>query len=159
MLVAKLALDFIPNIELVSLLFIIYAHAFGKKTFYIVYTFAFIEGLVWGFDPSWWTMYLYIWDIIVIAAIIFKGNESPIFWAIVSGFFGLFFGLLGILPIFVIGLGQGGSIHAGVSLAFSYWLSGIAFDIRHCIGNFTAALILYKPLTYAMNKVTKIIYR
>ncbi len=150
---SQIGLSFAANIELVSLLFIIYGQVFEKKTFYIVYAFAFLEGMAWGFNPSWWTMYLYIWDIIVILAIIFKKNENPLFWAIVSGTYGLSFGFLGLLPIFVIGLGKGGTLQAGFNMAFSYWISGIPFDIRHCIGNFCMALVLYKPLHYLMKKI------
>lgn len=157
--VAQLGLSFLPNIELVSLLFIIYAHAFGWKTLYIVYTFAVLEGLAWGFDPSWWTMYLYIWDILVGVAILFKKNDSPVFWAVVSGFYGLFFGFLGLLPIFVIGLGEGDTIQSGINMALAYWVNGLSFDVRHCIGNFVAALVLYKPLTLIMKQVTNKIYQ
>ena len=148
---SQVGLAFLPNVELVSLLFIIYAINLGKKTFYIVYTFVFLEGLMWGFG-FWWIMYLYIWDIIVAIALIFKNRKSPLFWAVTSGFYGLFFGALCTLPFLFTGLfGEGGSLLNGINLMISYWITGIPFDITHCIGNFAMALILFKPLNYIVS--------
>ncbi len=143
---AQISLAFIPNVELVSLLFLVYAVNLGKRTFYIVYSFVLLEGLFYGFG-FWWIMYLYIWDIIVVLGLIFKKQKSPLFFAVTSGFFGLFFGAIGTIPFIFTGLlGENGTLFKGLSLAFSYWLSGIPFDIIHCIGNFTLALVLFTPL-------------
>ena len=34
----------------------------------------------------------------------------------------------------------------GVAFAISWWLSGIPFDVTHCIGNFFIALVMFNPL-------------
>ena len=44
----KLALAWLPNIEPVSLLVLVYALVFGRDVFYIVFTFILLEGLVFG---------------------------------------------------------------------------------------------------------------
>ena len=49
MFVSQVALSFLPNIELVSLLVIVYTHAFRRKVLYILYVFALLEGLLYGF--------------------------------------------------------------------------------------------------------------
>lgn len=136
LLVAQIALAFIPNIELVSFLIIIYTLKYGKKTLFSIYVFAFLEGLIYGFG-IWWIMYLYVWTILCFLALIFKRNMQPLFWAILSGLFGLCFGALCAIPYFFIG---------GISLGLSYWISGIPFDILHCVGNFVAAFVLFKPM-------------
>lgn len=53
MFVSQVALSFLPNIELVSLLVIVYTHAFRRKVLYILYVFALLEGLLYGFT-TWW---------------------------------------------------------------------------------------------------------
>ena len=62
---------------------------------------------------------------------------------ILSGFYGLTFGALCAVIYFFIG---------GPSAAFSYWISGIAYDIPHCIGNVVLCLMLYKPLRFILEK-------
>lgn len=62
----------------------------------------------------------------------------PIIWAVISGTFGLFFGMLCAIPYLVTG---------GPAMAAAYWISGIPFDIIHCVSNFFICLILWKPLT------------
>ena len=46
-------------------------------------------------------------------------------------------GALCALPYFAIG---------GPQAAFAYWISGLAYDIPHCIGNVVVCLVLFKPV-------------
>ena len=39
-------------------------------------------------------------------------------------------------------------------MALSYWISGLPFDLIHCVGNFVLTLILFKPLYKAMEKLS-----
>lgn len=141
--VSKFAISFLPNIELVSTLVIVYSLKLGKKTIPVIYIFALMEGLVYGFG-IWWLMYLYVWTILYFIVRAFKTLESPLAWAILSTVFGLFFGLLCAIPYFFI-LGIGGGV--------SYFLSGIPFDLMHCAGNFVLTLLLFKPLTALFDRV------
>lgn len=143
LLVAQIALAFIPNIELVSFLIIIYSLKYGRKTLFSIYVFAILEGLIYGFG-LWWVMYLYVWTILCFLTILFKKNTSPLFWAVLSGLFGLFFGALCSIPYFFIG---------GAALGVSFWITGIPFDILHCAGNFITALVLYKPVHQVVVKI------
>ena len=34
----------------------------------------------------------------------------------------------------------------GPQAAFAYWISGLAYDIPHCIGNVVVCLVLFKPV-------------
>lgn len=158
--ISQIALSFLPNIEIVSLLIILYTQFFKKKVFLVIYLFALLEGLLYGFG-IWWIMYLYVWSIlafivlfickirkntcaITTAPLLPEQNKTPIFWAIISGFYGLFFGILCAIPYFISG---------GWAAGFGYWIRGIPFDIIHCIGNFTVTLVLYKPLYYILQKL------
>lgn len=54
---------------------------------------------------------------------------------------------------FLVSLGM--SIYGGVAAFVAYWLSGILFDFYHAAGNFAFYLVLYKPLTMALEKYEK----
>ena len=136
LILVQVGLAVLPNIELVSLLIILYTLVFGKSAFIPVLLFTLVEGLIYGFG-MWWLNYLYIWPILVVVALLFKSQRSSIFWAIISATFGLCFGALCAVPYLFIG---------GLSSAFAYWVQGIPFDLLHCFGNGLAALLLFKPL-------------
>ncbi|MFV0363026.1 MAG: hypothetical protein ACK5LL_08050, partial [Suipraeoptans sp.] len=113
--VAQVSLNFIPNVEVVSLLIIVFTVVFGKKTLYAIYVFAFLEGMMYGFG-IWWVMYLYVWTILYVAAYFLRHNKNPLVWAITSGFFGLIFGLLCSIPYAVAG---------GIGAGIAWWTSGL----------------------------------
>ncbi len=136
LILVQVGLAVLPNIELVSLLIILYTLVFGKSAFIPVLLFTLVEGLIYGFG-MWWLNYLYIWPILVMVALLFKSQRSSIFWAIISATFGLCFGALCAVPYLFIG---------GLPSAFAYWVQGIPFDLLHCFGNGLAALLLFKPL-------------
>ena len=97
----------------------------------------------WGFGLWWWS-YIYVWPILYFVVRWLKKFiriDDSISWAVVLGFYGLFFGMLFSLAYILI----------SPSYAFTYWVSGILFDVIHCIGNFCLCLIAYKPL-YAILK-------
>ena len=68
----------------------------------------------------------------------------PLGWALVSGVFGLLFGPLCALTHLVTG---------GPAFALSWWLSGIPYDLLHCVGNFVIALVLFVPLRKLLDKL------
>ncbi len=139
--VAKFALGFVPGIEVVSLLFIIYTLFFEKKMIYVLPAFCLLEGVLYGFG-LWWFMYLYIWAILVGLIYVFRNKTSVWFWSVLSGIYGLLFGLLCCPVYFATG---------GVAMAISWWVAGLPTDIIHGISNFTICLLLFKPL----NRVLK----
>lgn len=126
----------LPNIEVVSLLIILYTLTCGRKVFLVIYAFVLLEGFCYGFG-MWWFSYLYIWSILALLAHIFRKNSSVPFWSILSGFFGLAFGALCALPYLAAG---------GIGAAIAYWTSGLLFDVTHCVGNFIVCLVLFRPL-------------
>ena len=145
LIVAQVALAFIPNIELVSLLVIVYTRILGFKAMYPVAAFIGVEGLIYGFG-LWWINYLYIWAVLVFVTMIFRKTESAALWAIISGIFGLLYGALCAIPYIFIG---------GLPSAFAYWLSGIPFDLAHGFGNFVAAILLITPVNNMMQRQMK----
>ena len=142
---AKYVMAMLPNIEPVSLMVMLFAVVFGRKCVYPVYLYVTMEILFFGLG-LWNVNYLYIWLILAAAAYLLRRMESPLGWAMVSGIFGLLFGALcGIVDIFI----------GGVPYAVTKWISGIPFDIMHCAGNFTIALLLFKPMRQLMEKLNR----
>ena len=133
---AKYVMAALPNIEPVSLMVMLFAVVFGKKWVYPVYLYVAMEVLFYGIN-LWNINYLYIWAILAVGAYCMRKMQSPLGWAMLSGAFGLLFGALcGIVDIFIGGFGY----------AAARWVSGIPFDISHCLGNFAIALLLFSPL-------------
>ncbi len=155
--VCKRMLDFLPNIELITFWIIMFTLFLGKKAIYGVLGFVLIEGMIFGFHV-WWIMYLYLWPSLVLVALIFRKNESGILWAVISGIFGLLFGLAGSIPYIFIGAVDGG-ISGGLYMAFTWWIAGIPWDLIHGIVNFAIMLVLYKPVRAVMKKVEKSLYQ
>jgi len=132
----KYIMSFLPNIEPVSLMVMLFAVVFGWKCLYPIYVYVVLEILFYGIS-LWNINYLYIWLVLAVAAMALREMEHPLGWAMLSGIYGLLFGALcGIVDIFIGGFGY----------AATKWISGIPFDISHCMGNFFIALILFKPL-------------
>lgn len=137
LLVSKFALDGLPNIELVSLLILLYTLEFPALALPAVYTYVVVYGLLNGFGV-WWFAQLYIWLPLMAAARLLRGSRSPLLWALVSGLYGLLYGVL-----YAVGYAL---LNGGAAAGFAWWVTGIPFDLMHGGGNFLAALLLWRPL-------------
>lgn len=139
----QIAMASLPNIEPVSLLVLLFTLHFRKKTLLMIYAFALLEGIWYGFH-LWWVMYLYVWTILwgVVMALSAGGRRhGALFWAVVSGLFGLSFGFFCSFPYVALG---------GIQMAWSWWMAGLVFDVAHGVGNFVLALVLFYPLDRVM---------
>ena len=144
MFVGQVGMAFLPNIEIVSLLVILYTQLYRKKVFLIIYLFAFLEGVIYGFG-IWWINYLYIWSILAVVVLLVPKKQPVPVWAVISGIYGLSYGFLCAIPYYITG---------GAGAGFSYWVTGIPFDILHCVGNVGVTLVLYKPVSAILRRLT-----
>ena len=142
---AKYVMAGLPNIEPVSLCVMLFGATFGKKALYPIYVYVVLELLFYGLG-TWNIMYLYIWPLLGLLAWLLRKMEGPLGWAVLSGSFGLLFGVLCAPVDVVIG---------GFGYAAAKWVSGIPFDIAHCIGNFVIALVLFTPMRKLMKRLYK----
>lgn len=148
----KFAMSAFPNIEPVSLLIIVYAIAFGIKAIYPVSIYVIFEIVFYGVG-IWSIGYVYIWFILLIATLLVRkyfNGTNVLIWATISGVYGLAYGAL-YMPIYIV-LGD-------MTLAVSWWLSGVYYDVVHCVANFILCIALFKPLTKlicTLNKQYKI---
>ncbi|MGI6110402.1 MAG: hypothetical protein ACOYB8_11245 [Eubacteriaceae bacterium] len=143
LLVVHVAFSFLPNIELVTPLILIYTLVFRKQIFYIIYLYALLTGLIWGFG-IWWINYLYVWSVLAIIVLLLKKNESVVVWSVIAALFGLCFGALCAIPYWIAG---------GWAAAVSYWIAGIPFDLIHCAANFVVTLLIFKPVYSVCTKM------
>ena len=142
----KVALASIPNINLNSVLIILTTLFFFFFALYTAYVYVLLEGLVFGFSV-WWVGYLYVWAVLVVVVMLFRRNDSALFWAVVAGIFGLCFGLMMYLEWF--------AINGGWEAFFAMWIAGIPYDLTHCAGNFAFTLVLYRPLHTVLKRLTE----
>ncbi len=140
MFALKAAMMALPNIHPVAVFIIAGTIYFGWRMLYAVAVYVMLEGLIFGFS-IWWISYLYIWPLLVCIVMLFRNNRGRLFWAIVSAIFGLCFGAMCAVPYLFAG---------GWAAGFSYWVSGIPFDILHCAGNFAVTAVLLPTLLRAI---------
>ncbi len=146
----KLALSFVPNVEVVSLLFMVYTVALGvKRTLLISVIFATTEIFLYGFS-TWVLGYYLIWPILILATGVLKGKvKSEYGFAIISGIFGLSFGFF--FAVFE-------SFFYGIAYGMAYWARGIPLDILHGASNYIIAIILFNPLVKIFSSQLKQYY-
>lgn len=138
LLVMQVALSAIPNVELVSFLFVIYALSLPfSMSVLIAIVFVTLQMLVWGMG-DWVIGYYWIWivwvGLIYTLKPILKNNTY--LWAFLSGAWGLLFGIL-------FALNHG--LLYGFNYSLIYWIKGISFDIIHAISNYIIIIILFSP--------------
>ena len=139
----KVVMAPLPNLEPVSLLIIVYTLVFGWRALYAVYIYVGLELMMWGIG-LWNINYLYVWLILFLVTMAFRSLQSRLGWAVISGAFGLSFGLL-CLPVYLAA--------GGWAYGISSWVSGIPFDLLHCGGNFAMCFALQPPLTGLLRRL------
>lgn len=139
----KVVMAPLPNIEPVSLLVMLFAVTFGGLAVYPIYVYVLMEFGLYGLH-LWSINYLYLWLLLAAVAWLLRPCRSPFWWAMLSGGFGLLFGLL-CAPVYL--------AVGGPAFALSWWLSGIPFDLLHGAANFTLALLLFAPLRTLLERL------
>ena len=126
---------------------------------YTLAVFVLLEGLLYGFG-LWWFSYLYIWAILAVAAWLFRKMESRLGWGLLCGFYGLIFGTLTAIPVLILS-GPAATLAyiisgiGGWTMALSYWVSGIPFDLIHGVSNFLLAFLLLPTLRRVLARLTR----
>ena len=140
---AKIVIAYLPNIEPVSLMVMLFAVTFGRRALYPIYTYVLLEFLMYGIR-LWSINYLYIWAVLAAAAWLLRKETHPLAWALLYGGYGLLFGALcAPVDVFI----------GGIGYAVGRWISGIPFDLLHGAGNFVIALALFVPLRRLMDRL------
>ena len=145
----KLVLSFIPNVEIVSFMILMFCLYFGRKTFISVAAFVVIEGLLYGFNVYWFG-YVYIWPLLCALGLLIRKRASLFSLTVLTTLFGLFYGFLfSFVYIFT------GRPNPGLGFALTWWMSGIPYDLIHGAGNFAVMLCLYAPVSKVLKIMTR----
>ncbi|MBR2810334.1 MAG: hypothetical protein IKD69_03045 [Solobacterium sp.] len=143
--VAKFTLNSIANVELVTLLVVLFTlHFTWKLALPCVLLFATLECMWWGFG-TWSIVYYYMWPLLVGLTEVFR-KKDDFFFVFLCTMFGLLFGAFCSLLTLVIG---------GPAAAVAWWVAGIPYDIVHGVSNFVIALVLLKPLRKALERIVR----
>ena len=140
---AKFVMSGLPNIEPASLMVMLFAVVFGWKGLFPTYIYIALEMLIFGIS-TWSIPYLYIWLILFIVARMMGNMTHPLSWALLSGVFGLLFGVLSLPAHWAM---------SGFAASLAWVISGIPYDVLHCVGNFAIALVLFVPLRKLLTKL------
>lgn len=158
----KLFIAVLPNIEPVTAMIIALTAALGPWAFVSVYTYVFCELATFGMG-IWNIMYIYVWA--VLALLIWalrwpvsaldnrfkcKGIVMTSVFTLIAAVFGIVFGTLCAIP-YVFGF--------GIEYAIAWVVSGITFDVIHCIGNAVTTAVLFYPIYWLLKKSKKYLIR
>ena len=149
----KLALNAIPNVEVVTLFCALYGYVFGIYGMVSVYLFIGIEILIWGFSSysMWIVSYLIYWPLLTL---IFWGLsqtkiKSRFVFTAIAVVMTAFFGVLTSL----IDCGILGGFHNNFWYRFSvYYSRGIPFYITQVVCNLVLFLVAFPTLKDVLTK-------
>lgn len=150
------ALKIIPNFEIITTLLFVYTFVFGfPYAFIAANAFTLIEGMVWGFNPTWWIGFAIQWNAVVFVAWLackfFRNNELAI--ALLAVAVTIFYGIQSSLfqLIFI----SDWSVSNQISFAgyMTIYIAGIVFYIIQIVGNFVLILFVHRPVVNALQKI------
>ena len=146
---SKEILAFLPNVELVSFLLIMYALHFKLSgALMISVLFCFIQMLLYGIG-IWTPMYFVVWPLLILVTFILKkGLKTEQRCALFSGGFGLIFGFLFAIPYFFVSFNMG----------WIFFLKGIPFDLVHAVANYLIMILLFKQIKPVFERMAKKLY-
>lgn len=153
----KFAISFIPNVEPVTLMIIVYGSAMG-----IAYAlpstliFCAVEIAIYGVG-SWVLLYFVHWPLLAIAASLLLRGRRLWLAVIIGGVGSVLFGVLSACFDTLICMPSLSPAHIG-DYFVAYYLRGLYFDIVHVISSVIAVLVLYIPLVAVTGRFAPVAY-
>ena len=150
----KQALASIPNVEVVTLLIMLYAACFKPQIAFIATgVFIVIECFIWGIH-TWVLAYVIHWNFVAFAtfllARVFKVKNRFIYLAftiIVTACFGVLTTLIDAI------IGAGRSTRTFSHIFVVTYMRGIYFYIVHVVGNAAFNIVLFAPMRNLLDKL------
>ena len=155
----KQALVAIPNIEVVTLLIMLYAVCCKPQiTFIATGVFIFIETFIWGIN-TWVISYIIHWNFVAFATFllshVFKLKNRFIYFAFAI-LATIAFGVMDAVIYALIGSSK--TRFTFVALFVSYYVRGIYWCVVHVVGNAAINIVLFAPLRDLLTKLMKKYY-
>ncbi len=149
--VSKLALSFVPNVELVTALIVCYGSALGLAyAFPASVCFCLVEMAIYGVG-SWNILYFVYWPLLAaISSLTLKGNR--LWLALIIGAVGsVLFGVLSACAdTIVVAANLAGNMLGKYFTA--YYIRGLYFDIVHTASSILTIALLYLPVVAALKR-------
>ena len=149
----KLALAWIPNVEVVTLLCALYGYVFGGMGIFAISIFVVIESFIWGFN-TWVLSYIIHWNsVCLIFWLLGRFKVKRVVWLTATAvLLTIWFGVLTSL----VDVGLFGGIKNNFFKRFSiYYMRGIVFYVIQTVCNLVVFLLAFKPLAKVMFKAKK----
>lgn len=151
----KFALSFVPNVEVVTLLIMVYAAVFGAA--YVlpsVFVFCAVEVAIYGVG-SWVILYFIYWPTLAfLSCVLFARRRhllvAAVTAAVMSALFGVFSACCDTLYV-AVGLYEGDLARYWLA----YYVRGLYFDLVHTASNFVVIAVLFKPLCAAGDRIKR----
>jgi energy-coupling factor transport system substrate-specific component len=151
--VAKFALSFIPNVEIVTVLILVYATVFGFRAVYAVLIFCTVEVLLYGLG-SWVALYYFYWTALCVISCALLSRPRPVAAVIYAVVMTFLFGILDALINAVFAALGGVPSYQLFNIAIGYYARGVEFYVVHLVSNAVVVAALYRPLVSAISKLS-----
>lgn len=150
----KFILMLIPNVEVVTLLIVAYTYVFGLGVgMSATILFCALEGLLFGFDPSWLLAYFIHWPTVSLVAFFVKKSnlKNPLIIALIFSAVTAMFGFQSTFMYMV----TGGAI--GTPRFFSRYITlyytGLAYYGVHIASSFVSIFFGFEPIADLLKKL------
>ncbi len=150
--VLKFALSFVPNVEVVTLLVLVFASAFGLLyALPATIIFCLVDMAIYGIG-SWVVLYFVYWPLLAIVGALCLKKGNLIIAVIIAVVGSMLFGVLSACAdtIFAVGFVPAEKLGA---YFVAYYLRGLYFDLIHTVSNGIVVLALFAPLNNVCNKI------
>ena len=147
---SKRLLEFLPNVELVSALTMVYTLVYRRWALIPIGIFIFLVGLLIAGFGLWWYPYLYLWLILWGVTMLLPRRmplwlQAPVY-ILVCGLFGLAYGTL-YAPFQCYAFLKG-----DWERTWAWIVIGFPWDVTHALGNLAAGTLIL-PLTLLLNRL------
>lgn len=147
--VSKQVLEFLPNVELVSTLTMVYTLVYRRRALIPVYLFILMEGVLAGFG-LWWYPYLYLWPILWGMTMLLPKTmpvrvQVPVY-AGTCALFGMAYGTLYTPWQATVFLGW------DMDKVLAWMAANLPWDLIHALGNLALGLLIV-PLTALLQRL------
>lgn len=151
MLVSKVAMEFLPNIHLLSVLIVAYTVVYRQKALYPIYVYVGLQGLIAGF-ATWWIPYLYVWTVLWAVVMLLPRNlpkkVAIVLYTVLCMLHGLLFGVL-CAPAYAL-------VYQMTFKGMLTWIAaGLTFDLLHVFGNGCLAATVTLPMIALLRRVQR----
>lgn len=149
MFVSKKAMESLPNIHLIGMFTVLLTLVYRWWALVPLYIYIMLDGLFFGFSLAWMP-YLYVWLPLWGAAMLLPVSKmsrgvKAVAYPAVCALHGLAFGTL---------YAPAQALMFGLTFKqmLAWIISGLPFDVLHCVGNFVAGLLIL-PLSELLLKL------